>query len=92
MSTMSGVGTSLVRLACNQTHHVEGEGDVISSYNGSMKHIIVVLYTRRVTKNLLLEGNITNKGCVIAFDPIDCWIVNAKNPTRIEIAPMNFAS
>lgn len=71
MSKMLGVGTSLVRSTCNQTHNVEGEGDVIFSYNGSMKCIIIVLYMPRLTKNLLSVGNITDTGCLVTFGPSD---------------------
>jgi hypothetical protein len=71
MSKMLGVGTSLVRSTCNQTHNVEGEGNVIFSYNGSMKCIILVLYIPRLTKNLLSVGNYTDKGCLVTFGPSD---------------------
>lgn len=61
----------MVRLVGGQTHHVEGEGNVLLSYNGSIRRISNVLYVTRVTKNLLSIRGITDKGCLVIFGPND---------------------
>lgn len=50
MSRISRLGPSMVRLASGQTHPVEGEGNVLLSYNGSINRISNLLYVTRVTK------------------------------------------
>jgi len=53
------------------------------SNNGDAKHIDDVLYVPNITNNLLSVGTIVDKGCLVIFHANKCWVLNAKQPSKV---------
>lgn len=66
-----------VRSAGGQNHSVTGVGDVdIQVLSGKIKMISSVLYTPRITKNLLSVGSLTDQQKTLVFKCQGCFVID----------------
>jgi hypothetical protein len=77
------IGNQNVKFAAGQSHKVHGKGSILVSNNGDVKHIDDNFYVPNITNNLLSMGTIADKGCLVIFGANKCWVLSAKQPSKV---------
>ncbi len=57
--------------------------NVIFSQNGGIKKIDNIFLVLGVTKNLLLVGTFSSKGCLVVFGFKKCWVLTIVKPKKV---------